>query len=60
MPIQINGKLRDKLVVPSGVSTEELERLVLARERVRERLSGRAPERVIHAGGRLVNLVVRD
>ena len=31
-----------------------------ARDRVRELLAGRTPDRVINAGGRLVNIVVRD
>ena len=59
IPIQVNGKVRDKLTVPVGVEQAELERLVLARPRVVELLAGRTPDRVIHAGGRLVNIVVR-
>jgi hypothetical protein len=46
--------------VPVGIDAAELERVVLARERIRELLAGRTPERVINAGGRLVNIVVRD
>ena len=60
VPIQVNGKLRDRITVPVGTEQDELERLVLARPRVTEVLGGRRPDRVIHAGGRLVNLVVRD
>ena len=60
VPVQINGKVRDRVVVPVGTGTAELERIVLDRERIRELLAGRTPERVIHAGGRLVNIVVRD
>jgi leucyl-tRNA synthetase len=60
VPIQVNGKVRDRVTVPAGIDQDELERLVLARDRVREILAGRTPERVIHAGGRLVNLVVRE
>jgi leucyl-tRNA synthetase len=60
VPIQVNGKVRDRISVPVGIDQAELERLVLARDRVKELLGGRAPDRVIHAGGRLVNLVVRE
>jgi leucyl-tRNA synthetase len=60
VPIQVNGKVRDRITVPVGIDQAELERLVLARDRVREVLGGRTPDRVIHAGGRLVNLVVRE
>jgi leucyl-tRNA synthetase len=60
VPIQINGKVRDRVVVPAGISEVELEQVVLARDKVRAALGGKAPDRVIHAGGgRLVNIVVR-
>jgi len=60
VPIQVNGKVRDRVTVPVEIDQAELERLVLARPRVVELLGGRRPDRVIHAGGRLVNLVVRE
>jgi leucyl-tRNA synthetase len=59
VPVQVNGKLRDRVVVPAGISEIELEQIVLARDKVRAALGGREPDRVIHAGGRLVNIVVR-
>jgi len=60
VPVQVNGKLRDRVVVPVGIAEAELNELVLARERVRDVLAGRTPDRLIHAGGgRLVNIVVR-
>ncbi len=60
VPIQVNGKIRDRIVVPSDVADAELERLVLASPKVQAALDGRAPDRVVVAGGgRLVNLVVR-
>jgi len=61
VPVQINGKLRDKVVVPVDVDGPSLERLALDSPRIRELLAGREPDRVILAGGgRLVNVVVRD
>ena len=60
LPIQINGKLRDRVEVPVGSPQDEIERIVLAREKVQAALAGRAPDKIIHAGGRLVNLVVRS
>ena len=59
LPVQVNGKLRDKVTVPVGLSEAEIEAIVLAREKVQAALGGKAPDRVIHAGGRLVNIVVR-
>jgi leucyl-tRNA synthetase len=61
VPIQVNGKLRDKVVVATDIDQEELEQVVLARERVVGVLAGRKPQRIVHAGGgRLVNIVVRE
>jgi leucyl-tRNA synthetase len=60
VPVQVNGKLRDKVVVPADISQAELEAIVLARPKVEAALAGRSPDRVIHAGGgKLVNIVVR-
>jgi leucyl-tRNA synthetase len=60
VPVQVNGKVRDRVVVPAGMSEVELEQVVLARDKVRAALAGREPERIVHAaGGRLVNIVVR-
>jgi leucyl-tRNA synthetase len=60
VPVQVNGKLRDRVTVPAGISEVELEQVVLARDKVQAALAGREPDRVIHAGGgRLVNIVVR-
>jgi leucyl-tRNA synthetase len=60
VPVQINGKLRDKVIVPTAIDQAELEQLVLAREKIVAALAGRSPGRIIHAGGgRLVNIVLR-
>jgi leucyl-tRNA synthetase len=61
VPIQVNGKLRDKVVVPVDITDADLEAVVLASERVQAVLAGREPLKIIHAGGgRLINLVVRE
>ena len=61
VPIQVNGKVRDRVTVPAGISEVELEQVVLARDKVRAALGGKEPLKVIHAGGgRLVNIVVRS
>ncbi|MBF8289776.1 MAG: leucyl-tRNA synthetase [Chloroflexi bacterium] len=59
VPVQVNGKLRDKVVVPADVTDADLELMVLAAPKVIAALAGKTPDRVIVAGGgRLVNLVV--
>ena len=57
LPVQVNGKLRDRLTVSVSASEAEIEALALASPKVRAALEGRAPKKVIHAGGRLVNIV---
>jgi leucyl-tRNA synthetase len=61
VPVQVNGKVRDRITVAANTSQDELERVVLASERIQAVLAGREPLRIIHAGGgRLVNIVVAD
>jgi leucyl-tRNA synthetase len=61
IPIQVNGKLRDRVTVPAGISEIELEQIVLARDKVVAAIGGRKVARIIHAGGgRLINIVLRD
>ncbi|HET9852557.1 MAG TPA: leucine--tRNA ligase [Candidatus Limnocylindrales bacterium] len=61
VPVQINGKVRDRVTVAADASAAAIEAAVLASPRIQELLAGRTPDRVIQAGGgRLVNLVVRE
>jgi leucyl-tRNA synthetase len=60
IPVQVNGKLRDKVVVAADASQADIEAAVLAREKIKAILDGRAPDRIVVAGGgKLVNLVIR-
>ena len=60
IPIQVNGKLRDKVTVATDATATDIEAAVLARERIQELLGGRTPDRIVVAGGgKLVNLVIR-
>lgn len=59
LPVQVNGKLRDKVLVPPGLSEAELEAIVMAQPRIIANLEGRQVVKVIHVGGKLVNIVVR-
>jgi leucyl-tRNA synthetase len=60
VPVQINGKLRDKVIVAADADQATVEREALAAPRIAALLDGRAPDRIIHAGGKLVNIVLRD
>jgi leucyl-tRNA synthetase len=57
LPVQVDGRLRDRLVVTPDTPAEEIERMALASEHVQRYLAGRAPARVVQIPGRLVNVV---
>ena len=56
--LQVNGKLRDKVLVPAGASDEALRAVALSNDKVQSFTGGREPRKVIVVGGRLVNIVV--
>jgi leucyl-tRNA synthetase len=56
--LQINGKLRGAIVVPTGASKEEIERLAVSSEVFQKISEGAAIKRVIVVPGRLVNVVI--
>jgi leucyl-tRNA synthetase len=43
--------------VPLNISKEEIEKLVLADEKVQKQLAGSAPKKVIVVPGKIVNIV---
>ncbi|WP_267394847.1 MULTISPECIES: leucine--tRNA ligase [unclassified Sphingomonas] len=55
--VQVNGKLRDTLVLPAETSREALEAAALASDKVVRLLDGKPPKKVIVVPGRLVNIV---
>ncbi len=55
--LQVNGKVRDRLMVPAGISAELCEQRALESEKVREALGGRPVRKLIVVPGRLVNVV---
>ena len=59
LPVQVNGKLRDKVSVAPGLGQDEIEAIVMAQPKVIANLEGKQVIKVIHVGGRLVNIVVR-
>ena len=56
--IQVNGKLRSRLVVPRGMAEKEVVERVLADEVVKRFVDGQPLKKVIYVQDRLVNLVV--
>ena len=58
-PVQVNGKLRSRIITSPETANEELERLAFADEKIREFTDGKQIVKVIIVPGRLVNVVVK-
>ncbi len=56
--VQINGRLRDRIVVPAGMAEDEIRELALDSERIKQRLAGREISRIVVVPDKLVNIVV--
>lgn len=57
--VQINGKIKEKLVVTLDMSKEEIEKLALENERIKSLIDGKNIVKVIVVPKKLVNIVVR-
>ncbi|MEI8135644.1 MAG: leucine--tRNA ligase [bacterium] len=55
---QINGKIRDKMDVPNGLSREELENFATSSEKVLKHIAGAPIKKIIVVPNKLVNVVV--
>ncbi len=58
LAVQVNGKLRDTLVVPADISEEEAKKLALQSENVKKWLEGKEPKKIIYVKGKLISVVV--
>lgn len=56
---QENGKLRERIDLPSGLTKEELRERVLNDEKVSARLAGKTVVKVVVVPDKLVNAVVK-
>lgn len=58
MVVQVNGKLRSKITVPSGAGKDDCEALALADENAKRHIEGKTVRKVIVVPDKLVNIVV--
>ncbi|MCO6401007.1 MAG: leucine--tRNA ligase [Verrucomicrobia bacterium] len=58
IPVQVNGKLRGKVIVPVGTAQEAILAAAQGEASVQTQLSGKSIRKVIYVPGRLLNLVV--
>ncbi|MDD4803284.1 MAG: class I tRNA ligase family protein, partial [Syntrophomonas sp.] len=57
--IQVSGKVRDRLTVPTGISRENLEKMALAQPKIQELINGKRIIKIIVVPGKLVNIVIQ-
>ncbi|MEJ5226176.1 MAG: class I tRNA ligase family protein, partial [Anaerolineales bacterium] len=58
LPVQINGKVRDRITVPADADDETIKTAALAAEGVVRALDGQPPKKVIVVKGKLVSIVM--
>jgi leucyl-tRNA synthetase len=59
IPVQVNGKLRSKVVVAAGTADDKVRELALVDEKVKVFTDGKQIAKVIIVPGKLVNIVVK-
>ncbi|MFT4688358.1 MAG: leucyl-tRNA synthetase [Limisphaerales bacterium] len=59
LPVQVNGKLRDRITVSASASDEEIEKAALASEKVQQAIEGKEIKKVIIPRKKLVNIVAK-
>jgi leucyl-tRNA synthetase len=59
IPVQVNGKLRSRVLALPEVTEADLRAAALADEKIRELIAGREVVKVIVVPQRLVNVVIR-
>jgi leucyl-tRNA synthetase len=58
LAVQVNGKIRDKIIVAADASEEQIEQVALSGEKVLAAIAGKEPRKIIVIKSRLVNIVV--
>ena len=57
LAIQVNGKIKDKIVVAADADEEQIKQKALSCEKVAAALGGQEPKKIIVIKSRLVNIV---
>jgi leucyl-tRNA synthetase len=57
--IQVNGKVRDKIMMPAGITKEEMEKISLESDKVTKHLEGKTPQKVIVIPNKLISIVAK-
>jgi len=60
IPVQVNGKVRDRIRVPTDATDQDIETLALTSPKILEATAGKKITKVIVVPGKLVNIVAKD
>jgi leucyl-tRNA synthetase len=58
LPVQVNGKLRDKIVVKKDATQADIEAIAKSAPKIADAIAGKTIKKLIVVPGRLVNIVV--
>jgi leucyl-tRNA synthetase len=58
LAVQVNGKIKDRIVVAAEADEEQIKQQALASEKVIAAMAGKSPKKIIVIKSRLVNIVV--
>lgn len=58
MPVQVQGKIRARIMVPTGAETKDVEAIAMADEGVQKAIAGKPIKKIIVVPGKMVNVVV--
>ncbi len=56
--IQVNGKLRSRVMVPAGLNDESIKEKALQDAKIAEHVKNKSPKKIIVVQGKLVNIVI--
>lgn len=59
VPVQVNGKVRAKVVMPVGLDNQQTQELAMANDRVAELIVGKELVKVVIVPGKMVNFVIK-
>jgi leucyl-tRNA synthetase len=57
--VQVNGKIRDKVLVPASISEDKAKEMAAEQPKTRTYLEGREVVKTVYVPGKLVNFVIR-
>ena len=58
--VQVNGRLREVVPLPSGMCEDEIKSAILANGKIQSFIGGQEIKRIIYIKGRIINIVLMD